>query len=87
MKFREIDSGANGQKIFTFAVGKSELLILRDILNYVNRVVPKSFFNMPFTSRVRNMTKEVDKVCVENGLRAGKKRMKGWNPDDPMEKF
>lgn len=73
--------------VYVFKMGSAEVVILRDILDYLYKVVPESFFTMPFVSRLRDMRREVHKVVDNYGLIKGRKRMKGWDPRNPNETF
>ncbi len=72
---------------YVFVLGKSEVLILQDVLHYVKKVVPKSFYTQPFTSRAKSILKELDKTVLDYDLRRGRKRPKGWDPEQPNETF
>ena len=79
--------GDNGTSTYVFVMGKSEVLILSDVLHYLHRVVPASFFTMPFTSRANAMRVELDKLIANEKMREGRKRPKGWDPEAPNETF
>lgn len=73
--------------VYVFKMGKAEVVILRDLLDYAYKIVPESFFTMPFTSRLRDMRREVHHVVNSHGLIKGRKRPKGWDPLNPNETF
>lgn len=76
-----------GTTVYVFKLGKSEVLLLQDVLHYLKKVVPKSFFTMPFTSRANAMRNELDKIVSEYKLQDGRKRKKGWDPLNPNDIF
>jgi len=71
--------------VYLFKVGKAEVIILKDILDYIHKIVPNSFFTMPFTSRLRDMRRAVHGVVNEHQMLKGRKRPKGWDPENPAE--
>lgn len=74
-------------EVYNFTIGKAELLILRDVLNYLHVKVPRSFFTQPFTSRLDSMKNEIGKTLLADGVGKSYKRPIGWNPDEPKEVF
>ena len=87
MRFLEKSKGSNDQDVYSFKVGKTELLILRDVFNYLHRIVPRSLFTQPFTSRMDNMRKEINNLVLSEQIGKDWKRPKKWMPEDPMETF
>lgn len=73
--------------VYTFTLGKTELVILRDVLGHLHNHVPKSLFTQPFMSRVEAMRQEINKTMIAHGIGKEFKRPFGWNPEAPNEVF
>ncbi len=77
MKYRGAQpSGTNRDtNVYTFTLGKAELIVLMDILSDVHRKTPRSLFTQPFTSRVDAMKTEIGKTFRDVGIEWPVKRI------------
>lgn len=68
MRFKGKDINGKGNGVVLVAIGKSEMIILMDLLveAYIN--TPKSLFTQPFTSRVDGMKTELAKIMRQEGI-------------------
>ena len=89
MRFKgKTPSGADKSvSVYNFTLGKTELIILRDVLNWLHSSVPKSLFTQPFTSRMESMRSEINKTLLADGITKRNTRPVGWNPEDTAEVF
>ena len=73
--------------VYTFTLGKPELIILRDTLNWLHLQIPKSLFTQPFRSRMEAMRKEINNTMLAQGIGKEYKRPTGWEPQNSKEVF
>ena len=87
MKIIKQETSAKGDEVFTIQLGSTELVALRDIFNYVYKRMVRSFFTMPFTSRVDAMRVEINKYIVKHKIGKNWKRPSHFMSDNVDEVF
>ena len=81
MKFLENTHNKEGVELYTFVLGEKELEILAKLSGQALKYTPKTFENMQYEARLRNIAKEFAYVYAESKedktFRRGKK-YKDW---------
>lgn len=69
MRFtNKTELGAGGDA-YNFKIGKSELVVLFEVLCDVQRRTPQSLFTQPLTSRVNQMKTEIAQLFAREGMK------------------
>jgi len=87
MKIIKQETNAKGDEVFTIQLGSTELVALRDIFNDVHKRMVRSFFTMPFTSRVDAMRVEINKYITKNSIGKYWKRPSNFMSEKSNETF